>query len=163
MKAYKFIGIAILVLTFTSCHTYSYTSRMAKVSSSNITSTYSYIDVTPDYTRQVQAQSGWHRTERAARQDALYTAIVSSKIDVVVDPIFKIERSGRRVKAYVVGYAGKYENSRTLIEQIKSLNNVSMEDIEKYLLLRDPGLIQYFKSNSSNSVIINNAKETSAQ
>ena len=76
-----------------------------------------------------------------AKEEARYLAVTDNKCDVIVDPIYKIEHRSRTYKAYLTGFAGYYQNPRTLYEDIQMYKDVKKEDIEKYLILKDPSIL----------------------
>jgi uncharacterized lipoprotein YajG len=140
-------GILASVLMLSGCSTYQYTSRQTNVQREDITMSPTIVDVRPDYEKRIEVTSGWCKTKETAMDECRYIAIVNNKIDVVVDPIFKVEyRKGhgpKKYKATLTGFAGYYTNSRTLFEDIERLKNFSREDIEKYLILQNPEVLKY--------------------
>lgn len=147
MKKILLCGILASVLMLSGCSTYQYTSRQTNVQRENITMSPTIVDVRPDYEKRIEVTSGWCKTKETAMDECRYIAIVNNKIDVVVDPIFKIElnraRSSKKYRATLTGFAGYYTNSRTLFEDIERLKNFSREDIEKYLILQNPEVLKY--------------------
>ena len=91
-------------------------------------------------------------------QEAKYLAIVNNNIDIVVDMVYKIEKKGLKYRATITGFAGYYKNSRTLYEDIKLLEKVKKEDVEKYLMLHNPETIQYFNQKGEVVNIYHNEK-----
>ena len=75
-----------------------------------------------------------------------YNTIVNNNIDVLVDPIYKIEYKFGQYKASLTGYAGYYVNSRTIYEDMEQLRLYSHDDIEKYLILHQPEVLKYMNS-----------------
>ena len=104
------------------------------------------IDV--DYTKQVTATSEYQLTRQEAIQEAEFLCIQHFKIDVVVDPIVKVEynpfKLKKRYKATVVGFAGMYKEAPTKLDKSKEY---TLEEIEKYKLLTDPTFPQYYYNN----------------
>ena len=79
-----------------------------------------------------------------------YLAITNNKIDVVVDPIFKVEyrysKIKNRYKASLTGFAGYYVNPRLFFEDIDAVKKFSREEIENYLLLHNPEILKYLNA-----------------
>lgn len=141
----KKISILLIVAAafFSSCSTYQYTARQTFVNNQNIVASPTVVDVSADYAKRITATSRSCKTQTEAMQEAKYMAIVDNKIDILVDMIYKIEKRGSRYIATVTGFAGYYKNSRSLYDDIKQLKDVSKEDIEKYLIIHNPEVIQY--------------------
>lgn len=141
----KKISILLIVAAafFSSCSTYQYTARQTFVNNQNIVASPTVVDVSADYAKRITATSRSCKTQTEAMQEAKYMAIVDNKIDILVDMIYKIEKRGNRYIATVTGFAGYYKNSRSLYDDIKQLKDVSKEDIEKYLIIHNPEVIQY--------------------
>ena len=150
MKKILLCNIFAVALILNSCSTYQYTSRQTNVDLMNITMSPTIVDVRPDYTKRIEVTSNWCKTEKVAMDECRYSAIINNQIDVVVDPIFKIERKKARgpkkYKATLTGFAGYYVNSRTLFEDIEKLKNFTREDIEKYLILHNPEILKYINT-----------------
>lgn len=75
--------------------------------------------------------------------------MLDNEIDVVVDPIFKIEKrgfSGYRVTVH--GFAGFYKTGKSGLDQVID-GQYKKEDIEKYLLLTDPSFMKYYYNHGS--------------
>jgi hypothetical protein len=147
MKKILFGGIFAIALIFSGCSSYQYTARQTNVIRENITMSPTIVDVRPDYEKRIEVTSNWCKTEKEAMDECRYSAIINNQIDVVVDPIFKVERrkghGPKKYKATLTGFAGYYTNSRTLFEDIERLKNFSREDIEKYLILQNPEVLKY--------------------
>lgn len=145
MKKINIILVAVVALIATSCTTYSYTTRSVKINKQNIDATSAFVDIAPDYSRRISAESGKHKTASAAMDEARFNAIVENNIDVIVDPIYKVTKSGKKYSAQVVGFAGFYKNNRSFYEDLERLKKVDLEEIEKYLILKDPSLLPMIK------------------
>lgn len=136
------LGAAILC----SCSTYKYTARQISVDKQNITLSPTIVDVEVDYTKRVAATSHLCKTQSEAVQEAQYLAITNNNIDIVVDLMYKIEKRGMKYRASVTGFAGYYKNSRTLYEDIKLLEDIKTEDVEKYIILHNNEAIKYLNT-----------------
>lgn len=101
------------------------------------------VDVAVDYSKRVTETSRKCRSVLEAMQEAKYKAIVNNGIDIIVDMIYKTEKRGGKYKVTVTGYAGYYKNSRSLYEDIKRLGGIKKEDVEKYLILHNPEVLEY--------------------
>lgn len=165
MKKILLGSIFAIALVLNGCSTYQYTSRQTNVERENITMSPTIVDVRPDYEKRVEVTSGWCKTKEIAMDECRYNAIVNNKIDVVVDPIFKVEinkaRSSKKYRATLTGFAGYYTNSRTLFEDIERLKNFSREDIEKYLILQNPEVLKYMNREEGDVVNIYHNETTS--
>lgn len=150
MKKILLYNIFAVALILSSCSTYQYTSRQTNVNRMNITMAPTIVDVRTDYAKRIEVNSNWCKTEKEAMDECRYSAIINNQIDVVVDPIFKVERrkaqGPKKYKATLTGFAGYYVNSRTLFEDIEKMKNFSREDIEKYLILHNPEVLKYINT-----------------
>ncbi len=155
MKQIKFFAaVVVAALALSSCSSYSFTSRSTKIEQENITAVGMLVDVRPDFTKRIIAESSKCKTPMQAKEEAKYIAVTSNNCDVIVDPIYKVEKRGRFYRAYLTGFAGFFKNPRTLYEDINLLKGVSRDDIEKYLILKDPSLLELINP-APNSEIIN--------
>ena len=106
--------------------------------------------VKPDYSKRIEVTSGWCDTKEEAMNECKYVAITSQKIDVVVDPIYKLEmkkgKLRKNFKATLTGFAGYYTNSRTMYEDIEQLKKFSREEIENYLIMHNPEVLKYLNA-----------------
>ena len=139
----KIIIVSVALAIFCSCSTYRYSARNVSIENHNISATPTVVDVEVDYTRRILETSRKCKTQVEAMQEAKYLAITNNKIDILVDMIYKIEKRGLKYIATVSGFAGHYKNSRSLYEDIKLLKDVGKEDVEKYLILHNPEVLQY--------------------
>lgn len=142
MKRNLFILIAIAI-AFCSCSTYRYTSRETYIDQQNIKATPTVVDLRVDYSKRVIETSGKCRTPEDALSEAKFNAVVHNNIDVLVDMVYKMEKRLFKYQATVFGYAGYFRNSRSLYEDIKLLEKVDKEDVEKYIILNDPEALKY--------------------
>lgn len=126
-----------------SCSTYKYTSRQVAVENHDIVASPTVVDVAVDYTKRVTETSRKCGSAMEAMQEAKYKAIVNNDIDIIVDMIYKTEKRGGKYRVTVTGYAGYYKNSRSLYEDIKRLGGIKKEDVEKYLILHNPEVLEY--------------------
>lgn len=140
-RIYTIILAAVICLT--GCSTYKYSSRSVAVENRNIVATPTVVDVNVDYSTRITETSHKCKTQSEAVQEAKYKAITGHNIDILVDMICKIEKKGGKYIATVTGFAGHYENSRTLYEDIRQMSDLKMEDVEKYLILHNPEAIKY--------------------
>ena len=143
-----------------SCSTYQYTSRQTFVDKQNITATPTIVDVRVDYKNRITETSHRCRSYDEALQEAKYRAIINNNIDVLVDIIYKVEKTGGKFQATVSGFAGYYQNSRTFYEDIKLLESVKKEDVEKYLILHNPEVIKYMNQQGEVVNIFHNEYST---
>lgn len=140
----------LLVGLFTSCSTYQYTARQVNVNRTDIDSKKQGAAVKIDYTRTVTATSGYSITRGEAMREAEYLCLQNEGVDVIIDPIFKLEfdpfRFKKNWKATVTGFVGTYEETPVGVETVK---DYQMEDIEKYKMLTDPSFPQYYYDNGN--------------
>lgn len=154
MKKYIIMSV-VSAVCFCSCTTYQYTSRTANIERQNIVASSTIVDVKADYSKRVEATSTRQKDLENAKREAQYLAITQNKIDIVVDPVYKIaERSGK-FQVTLTGFAGYYTNSRTFYEDLKMLREIDREDIEKYLLLHKPEVLQYMYDSKGEVININ--------
>jgi len=148
MKKIIFATICLLAITLTGCTTYQYSARQAGINRQDIQATPTIVDVKADFTKRVEVTSGWCPTKSDAMAECNYRAITENKIDLVVDPIYKIEYRilKRKFKASLIGFAGYYTNSRTQIEDMELIKKLTREDIEKYLIMHNPEVLKYMNA-----------------
>lgn len=152
MKKINIIGIGLVTMLLASCSTYQYTARQTDVQRQDITALPSVVDINPNYSKRIEVVSNWHRSKEDALNECRYIAIISNKIDVVVDPIFKIQyrpwKSRKRYQATLTGFAGYYTNQRTIYEDIEQFKKFTREEIENYLIFHNPSTLQYINATS---------------
>ena len=149
MKKINFIWL-LLGIALSSCSTYQYTARQTNVQRRTIDTHEQMAGIDVDYTKTVTATSNFQLTRRDAIEEAEYICIQKSKVDVIVDPIVKVEynplKLKKRYKATITGYAGMYKEEPTKLEKSKEY---TLEEIEKYKLLTDPTFPQYYYNNGA--------------
>ena len=142
MKKYSII-LATIAIFLGSCSSMQYTSRQVNVAKQDIIASPTIVDIRVDYTKRINVTTQFHKTIQESMQEARYEALIQGNADVIVDPVFKVEHKGRRYKVSLTGFAGYYENSRTLYEDVQLLHQIDKADIEKYLMLHNPEVLQY--------------------
>lgn len=151
MKTLKiFIAVALVAL-MSSCSSYTYTSRSTNINTNDLNATAMIVDVRPDFSRRIVTVSERQKTMELALAQAKYMAVVDNKCDVIVDPVYKAEKHGNRYVVSLTGFAGFYENPRTMYEDVNLLKKVSREDVEKFLIMKDPSILGLLNPASSNS------------
>lgn len=139
------MGVAL-----SSCSSFQYTARQTNVQRHAIDTHEQMAGIDVDYNRQVTATSDFQLTRQAAIQEAEYVCIQQSKVDVVVDPIIKVEynpcKLKMRYRATITGYAGMYKEEPTRLVKSKEY---TLEEIEKFKLLTDPTFPQYYYNNGT--------------
>jgi len=152
MKKLFSTGIVLISLLLSSCTTYQYSARQTNIERPDITAMPTVVDVTADYSKRVEVVSNWHSSKEDAINECQYIAIVSKKIDVVVDPIMKIQyrkwKIRNKYQVTLTGFSGYYSNQRTVYEDIQQMKQFSREDIEKYLILHNPSVLKYMNASS---------------
>ena len=150
MKKTIYLSLLLVGVVCTGCSTYQYTARQVDVLRSSIGTQEQMAGVEVNYDKQVSGISDYQLTRRDAIEEAEFHCIQDSKIDVVVDPIVKVEynpfKMKNRYKATIVGFAGKYKEAPTALDKSKEY---TLEDIEKYKLLSDPSFPQYYYGQSA--------------
>lgn len=137
------IGLAALM---TGCTTYSYTSRSTAIRPNEMSSRSLGAEINVDFSKRVTASSEAQVLKSEAINEAQYKCINENNIDVIVDPIYKVEFNMFHKKAYkatVVGYAGTYKQVPMGVDAVVE-KNYKVEDIEKYKLITDPSFYQYY-------------------
>lgn len=142
MKHYHTI-VLIAAIFLSSCSGIQYTSRQVNVNRSDIIASPTIVDIHVDYGKRICVVSQLHKTLQEAMQEVRYEALVQGNADVIVDPIFKAEKKGCRYRVSLTGFAGYYENSRTIYEEVQRLHQIDKADIEKYLMLHHPEALRY--------------------
>lgn len=142
--------LLLVVIALSSCSTYQYTARQTNVQRRDIHTHEQMAGIDVNYEKQVTATSDFQLTRQDAIREAEYICIQQSKIDVIVDPIIKVEYNPFRIKtryrATITGYAGTYKQEPTVLEKSKEY---TLEEIEKYKLLTDPTFPQYYYNNGT--------------
>lgn len=147
MKKSFFIALCALAFAFTGCSTYQYSARQSTIKRQDIQAAPTIVDVKADFNKRINVTSDWQKTKEDAMAECRYLAITGNNIDIVVDPIYKIERrKSNKFKASLTGFAGYYINSRTQYEDIQAVGKFSREDIEKYLILHNPEVLKYLNA-----------------
>lgn len=142
MKKYSII-LATIAILLGSCSSMQYTSRQVNVAKQDIIASPTIVDIRVDYSKRITVTSRLHKTIQESIQEARYEALIQGNADVIVDPVFKVEHQGFRYKVSLTGFAGYYENSRTLYEDVQLLHQIDKADIEKYVILHNPEVLQY--------------------
>lgn len=159
LKLLPLLAIALL----TGCSTYQYTSRYMGVDRTPIRTKDQSAEVLVDFTNKVTATSNYCLTKNDAIREAEYMCLIKYDIDVVVDPIFKIEYSPtntkRKYRATVSGFAGSYVNAPTGIDAVVGYD---MEDVEKYKLMTDPTFAKHYYNESVGNTYYVNTRNANA-
>lgn len=141
--------LSVVALSLSSCSTYyAYTSRKVEIIKQDITATPTIVDVKADYGKRIEATSSRSKSLEQAKQEAKYLAITQNNCDIIVDPIYKIEYEGKRYRVTLSGFAGFFVNQRTFYEDIQLLHNIDKEDLEKYLILHNPEVLEYLNKDT---------------
>lgn len=149
------LALGAIVLVQSGCTSYSYTSRSTRVNQNDIYASEQVADVTVDYKKKITATSDFQKFPNQAKQQAIYQCIMDNGVDVIVDPIFKIEnRPVTGYRATVTGFAGYIKTGKKEIDRMIE-SGYSREDIEKYLLLIDPSFYQYYYQNGGQGNVYN--------
>lgn len=149
------LALGAIVLVQSGCTSYSYTSRSTRVNQNDIYASEQVADVTVDYKKKITATSDFQKFPNQAKQQAIYQCIMDNGVDVIVDPIFKIEnRPVTGYRATVTGFAGYIKTGKKEIDRMIE-SGYSLEDIEKYLLLNDPSFYQYYYNNGGQGSVYN--------
>lgn len=156
----KFLTVAlstVVAIILTSCGSVnisSYTSRVATISDkAEINPISKVVDIRVDFNKRITEKSQPCTTLDEAKSSAQYQAIINNKIDIVVDPIYKFTFTGDKYTAELTGFAGYYENARSIYDELGEMKNLSKEDIEKYLMLYNPSVLKYLKTSEDGSIV----------
>lgn len=122
---------------------YAYTSRTTPISGTTIQPQTQGVEVEMDFARRVTATSEVLPTEAEAIAHAKYLCLQNNHIDVLVDPIFHVEKMASGYRAIVQGFAGMYKTASTGAYAVQE-SGISKENIEKYKLLNDPSFAQHY-------------------
>jgi hypothetical protein len=157
----KKINLLVLMvvgaLAVTSCSTYKHSYRLSTVPQSTIGVTPTIVDIVADFDRQVTGSSDKKTSSiQDAKDNAYYNAITGNKIDVLVDPIYRIQvRKGvfrTTARAEVTGFAGSFENSRSLLEDQQNQYDVKLAALKKLISIKE------IQDEERNSVIISSGQ-----
>ena len=145
MKRNPLFLFILLCVSMASCTTYQFTARQTEINRRQMDTKVQRAALKIDYNHKVTATSNYQITRKDAIAEAEFMCIQEEKIDVVVDPIYKIEfnpfKFKKNYRATIVGFAGKYEEKENLIDESKQY---TIEDIEKFKLLYDPSFLPYY-------------------
>ncbi len=145
MKRISIFSCLLLSMFLVSCTTYQYTGRQTNIRNRSIDGTEQRAGIKVDYNKRVTATSNYQLTRSDAINEAEFLCIQNEKIDVVVDPIIKIEynplKLKKQYKATIIGFAGKYEERPTLLDESMMY---TIDDIEKFKLMYDPSFLDYY-------------------
>lgn len=145
MKRISIFSFLLLSMFLASCTTYQYTGRQTNIRNRSIDGTEQRAGIKVDYNKRVTATSNYQLTRSDAINEAEFLCIQNEKIDVVVDPIIKIEynplKLKKQYKATIIGFAGKYEERPTLLDESMMY---TIDDIEKFKLMYDPSFLDYY-------------------
>jgi hypothetical protein len=165
MKKLFFIILCVSGMVLSGCSTYQYqyeySSREARVARPDIHATPTVVDVRADYSKRIEVVSEWHQTREEAMDECRYLAITRHNVDIVVDPIFKIENRIGNINGYkatLTGFGGYYTNPRTMFEDIEALKKFSKEDLEKYMIMHNPAVLQYLNPHTKGASIHTNGE-----
>lgn len=141
----KIFVIVFSTIALSSCTIYQYSGRQANINRSDIQATPTLVDVQPDFTKRVTATSDWLSTREDAMAQCRFLAITENKVDIVVDPIYQVQfrpsRIRNKYKVTMSGFAGYYQNARTVGEDMKQASQFTREQIENYMLIHTPEVI----------------------
>ena len=145
MKRISIFSCLLLSMFLASCTTYQYTGRQTNIRNRSIDGTEQRAGIKVDYNKRVTATSNYQLTRSDAINEAKFLCIQNEKIDVVVDPIIKIEynplKLKKQYKATIIGFAGKFEERPTLLDESMMY---TIDDIEKFKLMYDPSFLDYY-------------------
>lgn len=145
MKRFYFLSLILLSMFLASCTTYQYSARQTSINPREMDTKVQRAGLKVDYNRKVTATSNYQLTRKDAIAEAEFMCIQDEKIDVVVDPILKIEfnpfKFKKNYRATIIGFAGVYEHAENRLDESKKY---SIEDIEKFKLLNDPNFLPYY-------------------
>ena len=156
----KILFVALCAIALSSCTIYQYTGRDAAIQRQNLQATATIVDVKADFTKRVNATSGWCPSREEAMAECKYMAITTGNIDIVVDPIYQIQyrphKLRKKFKATLTGFGGYYINSRTPLEDMEQIKNLTREQIENYLLMHGTEILPYlYQPQLGNGDVIN--------
>ena len=132
-------------MLFGACGTFQFTSRRVEVANASVQTVPMVADLKVDFSKKITTYSSWMKSVSEAKGDAYLKAITENSIDVLVDPIYKVESKPRflfffrRSQATVYGFAGMYENPRSKVAVINDMATLDKANIEKYNLVMSGG------------------------
>ena len=145
MKRILLFSLVLLSMFLASCTTYQFTARQTEINRRQMDTKNQRAAVQIDYNHKVTATSNYQITRKDAIAEAEFMCIQNENIDVVVDPIYKIEfnpfKFKKNYRATIIGFVGKYEQKENLLDESKKY---TIEDIEKFKLLYDPDFLPYY-------------------
>lgn len=159
MKRHLLLPLLAIVL-LTGCSTYQYSARYLDINRQPIDTKEISAEVVIDFNHRVTATSTYCQTKSDAIREAEFFCLANNKIDVIVDPIFKVEHTPMGVKnnkyrVTVIGYAGKYRNAPTGVDAALGYD---MSDIEKYKMITDPSFPEHYYSKPAGDTYYFNTK-----
>lgn len=123
MKKNIILGLAFVGL-MSSCSIIKSTPRTVETYNSNIIIKPLVAEVEVDVNKKITA-TGVSTTgnEDAAKEMAKWQAIQDSGADIIIDPVYHITITGKKVTATVTGYFGKYTKIETVSSsEVENLN-----------------------------------------
>jgi hypothetical protein len=143
MQKIKLLFLAVsTAFVVTSCSTYKHSYRLNAVPNSIIGVTPTVVDVQADFERQISGKSDKKTSSvQDAKDNAYYNAIVDNKVDVLVDPIYRVQVKKSLFKttatAEVTGFAGEFVNPRTLSDNQTEEYNTKIAALEKLVAIEE--------------------------
>lgn len=144
------VGIMILASSCSSVN--SFTSRQIDVERYNIQATPLVVDVRMDLSKKISIEKvfknktlGKLNAKESAMEATRYECINSNNIDIIVDPIYKVVLEKKKTTVSLTGYAGYYENPRTVTKDIENYKNTDMEGVKKYFMINFPQQVKFFE------------------
>jgi len=142
---YKLSVFLFSIAIFTSCKTHSHSFRKVDINNENLQTENVVVNVKPNFTKKVSGVSTKkHDTEKAAKEEAYFNAIIENNIDVLVNPIYSVSSTrkilflfGGKSQAQVQGYAGYYENPRPESEYERQQLDEKIEHLEEFAKIAD--------------------------
>lgn len=145
----SFYIILCVAMSLIGCTTYQFSARQVDVNRRQIDMNQQVAGIIVNYAKQVSATSSYQATKKDAIAEAEFMCIQNYKVDVIVDPILKMEynpwKIKNRYKATIIGFAGMYEEKPSRLDDSK---NYTREEIEKYKLLYDASFPRYYYNNA---------------
>jgi hypothetical protein len=126
------------LVALNSCSSVAYSYRAVDVNKKNLITQEVVVDVKLDVKNKISSTSSKRKSVNEAIDEAYYKAIVDNNIDVVVDPIFEVNTTGKilffggKSVAKLTGFGARYENPRNKLEAVKELKTIDTTDVAKF-------------------------------
>jgi hypothetical protein len=129
MLNFKYLIVVVTFGGLMSCATTKVTERSIETSDSEVIEKTLVADVRVDLDKKITGEVIVHKSsEKQAKAMADWQALQSSDAHIVIDPVYKMKKTGRTISCTVTAYSGYYENVKVASEQ-DLLDNIQYQQL----------------------------------